>query len=53
MYRITYVLFNGAMVEYVKFCLDMDEVKSSIQTFDKAKYQIKKIEKYEPATVSE
>lgn len=53
MYRITYVLFNGSIIEHVKFCLDMDEVKSSIQTFDKAKYQIKKIEKYEPATVFE
>ena len=52
MHKITYVLFHSSRMEYVKFCLDMDEVRKSIDAFDKAGYQIIKIEKYEPATVN-
>lgn len=53
MHKITYVLFHSSRMEYVKFCLDMDEVKKSIDAFDKAGYQIIKIEKYEPSTVNQ
>lgn len=53
MHKITYVLLHGSRFEYVKFCLDMDEVRKSIDTFDKSGYQIVKIEKYEPATVNQ
>ena len=53
MHKITYVLFHGSRFEYVKFCLDMDEVRKSIDAFDKANYQIIKIEKYEPSVANQ
>jgi hypothetical protein len=53
MYKITYSICTGATIQHVKFVFDMEELKKTVNALQASLYSVNKIEKYEPATVTE
>lgn len=52
MYKITYSICAGATIQHVLFVFDMEELKKTVNALQ-VSYSVNKIEKYEPATVTE